>query len=88
MEQFSVRTPDQLPALLRAFRKQAGLTQAEVALRLGVSQQTYSKLETKADAVGVPRLLKLLNILGVELSLSKPLMARSTPPPEDSVLEW
>lgn len=44
MDQFTVRTPDQLPALLRAFRKQAGLTQAEVALRLGVTQQTYSAL--------------------------------------------
>lgn len=69
---FTVRTPHQLPILLRAFRKDAGSTQSEVALRLGVSQQTYSALERNADTVGTGRLLKLLNILGVELALSKP----------------
>lgn len=72
MPQFPVRTAEQLPPLLRAFRKEAGLTQAEVALRLGVSQQTYSAMERNADKVGTARLLKLLNILGVELALAKP----------------
>lgn len=72
MPQFTVRTAEQLPPLLQAFRKEAGLTQSEVALRLGVSQQTYSAMERNADKVGTARLLKLLNILGVELALSKP----------------
>lgn len=72
MTQFTVRTAEQLPALLQAFRKDAGLTQGEVALRLGVSQQTYSAFERNADKVGAARLLKLLNILGVELALGKP----------------
>lgn len=75
MPQFVVRTPDQLPSLLQAFRKNAGLTQEEVALRLGVSQQTYSAMERNADRVGAARLLKLLNILGVEMALGKPLQA-------------
>lgn len=66
---FTVRTPEQMPPLLRAFRREAGLTQSEVALRLGVSQQTYSAMERNADKVGTARLLKLLNILGVELTL-------------------
>jgi HTH-type transcriptional regulator/antitoxin HipB len=57
--------------LLQAFRKEAGLTQRELALRLGVTQQTYSKMERNADAVGTARLIKLLNILGVELLLSR-----------------
>jgi HTH-type transcriptional regulator/antitoxin HipB len=69
MPAFSVRTAEQLPPLLQAFRKQAGFTQSEVASRLGVSQQTYSAMERNADKVGTARLLKLLNILGVELSL-------------------
>ncbi|WP_416759191.1 helix-turn-helix domain-containing protein [Roseateles sp. So40a] len=72
MPNFPVRTPDQLPALLQAFRKEAGLTQSEVALRLGVTQQTYSALERNANTVGAARLLKLLNILGVELTLARP----------------
>lgn len=69
MNDYPVRTPDQLPTLLQAFRKQAGLTQSETALRLGVTQQTYSALERNAEKVSTGRLLKLLNILGVELVL-------------------
>lgn len=72
MTAFTVRTPDHLPTLLQAFRKEAGLTQREVALRLGVTQQTYSAMERNAEKIGAARLLKMLNILGVELVLQKP----------------
>jgi HTH-type transcriptional regulator/antitoxin HipB len=85
MVRFNVRTAEQLPPLLQAFRKQAGLTQAEVALRLGVTQQTYSAMERNADKVGTARLLKLLNILGVELSLGKPSHGQA-PAPSDQPL--
>lgn len=69
MNDFTVRTAEQLPALLKGFRKQAGLTQAAVALRLGVTQQTLSAMERNADKVSADRLLQLLSILGVELVL-------------------
>ena len=72
MPGFTVRTADQLPALLQAFRKESGLTQSDVALRLGVTQQTYSALERNAENIGAARLLKLLGILGVEMVLDKP----------------
>ncbi|GAA0742069.1 helix-turn-helix transcriptional regulator [Ideonella azotifigens] len=81
MAQFTVRTAEQLPSLLQAFRKEADLTQGEVALRLGVSQQTYSAMERNADKVGAARLLKLLNILGVELALGKPSPTPAPDPP-------
>jgi HTH-type transcriptional regulator/antitoxin HipB len=68
-DSFPVRTPEQLPGLLQGFRKEAGLTQAEVAARLGVTQQTLSALERNAGAVSVARLMKLLAVLGVELAL-------------------
>lgn len=71
MRDFTVRAADQLPALLQAFRKQAGMTQAEAALRLGVTQQTYSALERHAEKMSTGRLLKLLGLLGVELILSQ-----------------
>ncbi|WMD21078.1 helix-turn-helix transcriptional regulator [Achromobacter seleniivolatilans] len=71
MLDFTVRTAEQLPALLHAFRKQAGLTQADTAMRLGVSQQALSNLERHADKVSADRLLELLSILGVELVLRK-----------------
>jgi len=71
MPDFTVRTAEQLPALLRAFRKQACLSQADTAMRLGISQQALSNLERHADKVSADRLLELLSILGVELVLRK-----------------
>jgi len=71
MRDYTVHTSAQLPLLLQAFRKQAGLTQSEAALRLGVTQQTLSALERHADTVSAYRLLRLLSILGVDLVLRK-----------------
>lgn len=67
--EFTLQTSAQLPILLRAFRKEAGLTQAAAALRLGISQQSMSAMERNADKVSADRLLQLLRILGVELVL-------------------
>lgn len=83
MNQFPVHTPEQLPALLRALRKEAGLTQGEVALRLGVTQQSYSAMERNAEKVGATRLLELLSILGVQMTLGKP-GPTAVPTDEDS----
>lgn len=69
MTDFTVHTAEQLPTLLQGFRKQAGLTQAAAAMRLGITQQTLSALERNAAKVSVDRLLELLSILGVELVL-------------------
>src|SRR3546814_17420370 len=77
MNDFTVRTAQQLPALIQGFRKQAGLTQTDTALRLGITQQTLSALERNADKVSAERLLRLMNILGVELVLRQP---NDTPP--------
>lgn len=71
MQPYVVQTATQLPALLKAFRKQAGLTQGEVAVRLGVTQQTLSALERNAEKVSAERLLHLLGILGVEMVLQE-----------------
>ncbi len=40
MGEYPLRTVEQLSVLLQAFRKELGLTQRDVALRLGVTQQT------------------------------------------------
>lgn len=69
MADFPVRIPQQLPPLLQGFRKTAGLTQANVAARMGITQQTLSAMERNASQVSVSRLLKLLGVLGVELVL-------------------
>jgi HTH-type transcriptional regulator / antitoxin HipB len=67
MAEFPLRTAEQLGAMLQSFRKQAGMTQADVAIRLGITQQTLSALERNAKKVSADRLLALLGILGVEL---------------------
>ena len=69
MIDFTIRTAEQLPALLQAFRKQAGLTQSALAMRMGITQQTLSALERNAEKVSADRLLTLLSLLGVELVL-------------------
>jgi HTH-type transcriptional regulator/antitoxin HipB len=69
MNRYVVRTAEQLPALLKAFRKNAGLTQEQVAVRLGVTQQTLSALERNAQRVSAERLLQLLGILGADMVL-------------------
>ena len=81
MAEYIIRTADQLPAILQAFRKTSGLTQSDVASRLGVTQQTLSALERNADAVSAARLIRILHVLGVELVLREaqaPVSAAST----------
>lgn len=86
MTDFTIRTSDQLPLLLQAFRKQANLTQSDVAMRLGVTQQTLSALERNAQKVSADRLLELLSILGVELVLRQNSNASSPEPSTGS--DW
>ena len=88
MSRFTVRTADQLPSLLQGFRKETGLTQSDVALRLGVTQQTYSALERNAENIGAARLLKLLGILGVTMVLDKPVPAPSPGPASTDQPRW
>ena len=64
-----IRTPRQLGPLLRALRRQAGLTQADVAGQLGVTRQAVSELENRPESGTFGRLMKLCAVLGVELAL-------------------
>lgn len=80
MDEFVVRTSHQLPILLSAFRKTAKLTQADVAILMGVTQQTVSAMERNAKAVSAERLMKLLSVLSV---LGVDLVLRSRPAPRD-----
>ncbi len=74
--------------LLQSFRKSAGLTQAEVAARLGVTQQTLSALERNAETVSTGRLMKLLAILEVELVLQKRDGQQSQAAQSSQLSEW
>ncbi|MBR8330335.1 helix-turn-helix transcriptional regulator [Burkholderia ambifaria] len=66
---FPVQTLSQLRPILVGFRKAAGFTQAQLAARLGVTQQSYAQLEANPSAVSIERFFKVLNVLGVRLTL-------------------
>ena len=66
---FPVQTLSQLRPILVGFRKSAGFTQAQLAARLGVTQQSYAQLEANPSAVSIERFFKVLNVLGVHLTL-------------------
>ncbi len=80
METYTIQTADQLKPIIAGFRKNAGLTQADMASRLGITQQTYSAAERNASHMSVSKLLSVLNALGVEVSLQpKPSQVDVTP---------
>jgi HTH-type transcriptional regulator/antitoxin HipB len=80
-----IATPDQMGQLLAASRRHAGLTQAEAAARLGISQSRISALETDAGALTLAQLLALCGIYGLQLQLHD----KSQPVPEQApIVEW
>jgi HTH-type transcriptional regulator / antitoxin HipB len=80
-----IATPDQLAALLAASRRQAGLTQAEAAARVGMSQSRISALETDASALTLTQLLALCGAYGLQLQLRDKHQPLSEPAP---IVEW
>lgn len=70
---YPLKTINQLRPLLIGFRKVSGLTQKDIAEKLGVTQQTYARLEANPGSVSIERLFKVFTVLGVEIELSSPL---------------
>ena len=77
---YPLKTLHQLRPLLIGFRKANGLTQKDVAERLGVTQQTYARLEANPVSASIERLFKVLTVLGVEITLSSGAFATDTKP--------
>lgn len=61
------RTEQQLGALLRRARKQAGLTQSDLGDHVHLRQGTVSRLEAGEPAVQLRTLMAALSALGLEL---------------------
>jgi HTH-type transcriptional regulator / antitoxin HipB len=80
MSNYTIQAAEQLKPIIAGFRKSAGLTQEDLAMRLGITQQTYSAAERNAANMSVSKLLTVLNALGVELVLQpKPTNRDGTP---------
>lgn len=56
---------DLIAQRLRIMRAEHNLTQADVAQKLGVSQQTYSKYENKSANLDSETIVKLCELFGV-----------------------
>ncbi len=69
MDELLLKHPQQLAPILRALRLQAGLSQADLAARLGISHQAVSQLEQRPERVTVERLMRVLAVLRVDLAL-------------------
>ena len=75
-------TAPQLGQLLRVARKQRKLTQAQVAGRLGLSQNRVSHLESHPDELSLKQLLGWCAVLGLELQLAERELSWPTTAPE------
>jgi len=62
---------NQVGAALTARRKTLGLSQTEVATKLGLSQNRLSELESQPGTLTVDQLLALVNVLGLELRIGE-----------------
>ncbi len=64
---YPVTLSSQLRLLLKSLRKSRGLTQSELALRLGVVQSRVADIERDPGAVSVEQMLQVLAMLGAQL---------------------
>ncbi len=86
-----IHSSQQFSTLIKTTRKARGLTQAEVASRLSISQNRFSELERDASGLTVDRLLVLARMLGLELFVQRsgaPSGAGSSPTPGASDSDW
>ncbi|HLO61489.1 MAG TPA: helix-turn-helix transcriptional regulator [Azonexus sp.] len=68
---YPIKTLSQLPPMLKGFRKEKGLTQAAMAERLGITQQSYAYFEANPATATLERLYLVLRLLDVEISLDQ-----------------
>lgn len=69
MNTLLLQTPAQLPQHLKALRKRRGLTQTQLASRLGIKQARYAFIESHPDTVSAGQLLDVFAALGVDILL-------------------
>lgn len=68
---FRIYTPVSLGDAIRHYRREAGLTQAELAEMAGLQRSYLSELETGKETEQLKRVLRLLRRLGVRMTLEE-----------------
>lgn len=76
---YALNFPEQLSLHLKSLRKAAGISQAQLAQLLGVTQSRVAAIEKDPAAVSVGQFMAILQLLGAELVIRT--LATSLPPP-------
>ena len=69
MNDYSIKTPNQLGSVLQGYRKERGLTQKEVGAKVGMTQKAVSKIELAPSQTGLSLIFKVLAALDLEIVL-------------------
>lgn len=56
--------------IIREARKSAGMTQEEVAEKLGISRSVIAKYETGAISPTIDRLIEIMDAIGIQFNIS------------------
>jgi HTH-type transcriptional regulator / antitoxin HipB len=64
---YPIKTPSQLGAVLKGFRRERSLTQAAVGAKVGLRQNAVSEIESSPDRSSLARVFKLLAALDLDL---------------------
>jgi len=67
MPDYPIRTPQQLGAILRGFRREQKLTQRAVGANAGLAQNAISQIETNPGPASLARIARVLSALDLEL---------------------
>jgi len=65
----AIVTPAQIGAILASRRKHLMLSQADLAAKVGLSQNRLSVLESDSSSLTATQLLALLNALGLQMTI-------------------
>ncbi len=82
---YLISISDQLAPQLRSLRKARRLGQADLALKLGLSQSRIAAIERNPAAVSTGQLLEILKVLGVDLVLRDTLAVAHDISPEPNI---
>lgn len=84
----TIVTPSQLGLLLQSARRSRKLSQAHLAMRLGLSQNRLSELERGAGTLSVDQLLAICAQLGLQLIVQRREEPSPTVPANPPEADW
>jgi HTH-type transcriptional regulator / antitoxin HipB len=69
MDSYTVQSLAQLSLHLKSLRKARGMTQSDLAKRIGVSQGRYAQIERKPGVISTAQLFAILTVLNADIVL-------------------